>query len=94
MGLLRGFDHFNDVRTIFVSGTMFSMCFFDLMGYQRLYNSSLQYRVRAKGIGDVLRLNDGSRVQKIIYYNGSSGTGGSLAGTPFDVGQLFNGVFF
>ena len=93
-GVQTGLDQYHDVRTLLGSGAIDSMSFSDLMGFQRLYNSSLSYRVRAKGIGDVLRLDDGSRVQKIIYYNGSGGTGGSLAGTPFDTGQLFDGVFF
>ena len=52
-------------------------------------------RIRAKGIGEVLRDNRGSgRDDLLIYYQVDGASGGSLVGTPFDSGQLLDGLFF
>ena len=52
-------------------------------------------RVRAQGIGEVMRTSpDGGNTRRAIYYQANGATGGSLAGTPFDVGQPLQGLFF
>lgn len=57
--------------------------------------SSNNARARAKGIGEVFRAaNDGSWERRAIYYRANGVSGGSLAGTPFDVGQPLFGEFF
>ena len=87
-------EHYADVRTLLGPGTVDSMSFDDLLGFHRQSTSSLTYRIRAKGIGDVMWMRHGSPLTKIIYYRVDGATGGSLAGTPFDTGQVFDGVFF
>lgn len=54
-------------------------------------------RVRAKGIGLILqRFGSGSDASEYsaIYYRVNGQTRGSLVGTPFDVGQPLEGLFF
>ena len=52
-------------------------------------------RIRARGIGEVLRMfPDGRPDREVIWYRANGVEGGSLAGTPFDAGQPFAGVFF
>lgn len=54
-------------------------------------------RVRAKGIGEVLRSNtqsDPTADRRVLYYRVNGMTGGSLAGTPFEAGQPLDGLFF
>ena len=52
-------------------------------------------RVRAQGIGEVLRVaNDRSWERGAIFYSANGVTGGSLAGTPFAPGQPLDGLFF
>ncbi len=58
---------------------------------------SAQLRIRAKGVGEVFRTYgypDGYRERTAIYYQVNGETRGSLAGTPFDVGQPLEGLFF
>jgi hypothetical protein len=51
-------------------------------------------RVRAQGIGEVMRTNtNGDSTRKAIYYQANGVTGGSLAGTPFAPGQLLHNLF-
>lgn len=86
-------DHYtwSYARTLLDSVTVNGMTFNDVRVEQML--SSNFSRVRAKGIGEVLRMtNNGDR--GVIYYRVNGATGGSLAGTPFDAGQPFDGVFF
>ena len=60
--------------------------------------TSREFRIRAKGIGEILRRRrnfDGSiTTSSVIYYYANGNTGGSLAGTPFDTGQPLDGLFF
>ena len=69
-----------------------------LENYGSIGYSRQQFRIRAKGIGQVYRLrltSDGSREeQKAIYYQSNGATGGSLEGTPFEPGQPLDGLFF
>ena len=93
-GIATSLEQYHDVRTKLGSGNIDSLAFADLMGFHRHYNTTNSYRVRAKGIGDVMHMFNGSTVRKIIYYQVDGVTGGSLAGTPFDSGEVFHGVFF
>ena len=62
----------------------------------RYSNSSV--RLRAKGIGEIYRLNRDSSgntsERNAIYYYANGETGGSLTGTPFEPGQPLDGLFF
>ena len=59
------------------------------------YITSNFARVRAKGIGEVMRVaNDGSWERKAIYYQANGVSQGTLAGTPFAAGQPLFGLFF
>lgn len=51
-------------------------------------------RARAQGIGEVLRVRDDGREQRVIFYRANGVTGGSLDGTPFAPGQPLDGLFF
>jgi len=52
-------------------------------------------RIRAKDVGMVFDETDDDTEASILIYHRSNGvTGGSLAGTPFDTGQLLQGLFF
>jgi hypothetical protein len=52
-------------------------------------------RVRAKGVGEVLRAaNDGSWERRLIYYHVNGVTEGDLDGTPFAPGEDLDGFFF
>lgn len=57
-----------------------------------------QFRINAKGIGEIYRRNRSSNGtitdRSLIYYYSDGNTGGSLAGTPFDTGQPLDGLFF
>lgn len=59
--------------------------------------TSSQFRMRAKGIGEIYRRSRGTSVSTnvIFYYRVNGATGGSLVGTPFEpgVGPL-DGLFF
>ena len=57
-------------------------------------NGNDETRIRAKGIGEVLRMTGGTPDREIIFYRANGVENGSLAGTPFDAGQPFDGVFF
>lgn len=71
--------------------TVNDMTFPDIRVEVRFENPA--QRVRARGIGEVLRMTqNGDR--KAIYYRVDGQTGGSLAGTPFDAGQPLDGLFF
>jgi hypothetical protein len=52
------------------------------------------FRIRAKGVGMVFSESSDGTDDLIIYYRADGVTGGSLAGTPFDTGQLLDGLFF
>jgi hypothetical protein len=51
------------------------------------------YRLRAEGIGTILRGQAGSTLN-VIYYRVDGQTDGSLAGTPFAAGAALEGLFF
>jgi hypothetical protein len=73
--------------------TVNGMTFDDVRLEQNIASDSV--RVRAKGIGEILRTaNDGSWERRIIYYRASGITGGDLTGTPFAPGALLDGLFF
>ena len=93
-GVESGLDQSHSVYRLLGQISIGSMTFPDVLGIDRVYNSSRSYRIRAKGIGEIFRMQDGGRVQKVIYYRAGGMSGGSLAGTPFDSGQLFDGIFF
>jgi hypothetical protein len=76
------------------SGTINSVAYPDLRGAQNTYITGLTYRVKAKGIGDVMRLQSGQKARKAIYYRVNGSTGGSLAGTIFAPGEKLDGVLF
>lgn len=78
-----------------VSGplTVNGMTFADVRLEQNI--SADNARVRAKGIGEVLRVaNNGSWERRAIFYRANGVSGGSLAGTPFALGQPLANVFF
>ncbi len=51
-------------------------------------------RIRVKGIGTVEQFTSGSSgPNRVIYYNVDSQTGGSLSGTPFEVGSPIYNLF-
>lgn len=75
------------------AGTINGIAFNDLRGETNTYTSDTRYRVRAKGIGEVLR-QDSFRPQVLVYYRVNGATGGSLEGTPFASGALLDGVLF
>lgn len=83
-----------EVRGILDSYTVNGMTFTDVRIRNRIEGN--QVRLDAKGIGEILRVstdNTGNE-RRIIYYRVNGATGGSLAGTPFDSGQLLDGLFF
>jgi hypothetical protein len=70
------------------------MTFNDVRLEQNIGGSD-QARVRAQGIGEILRVNhDGNWERGVIFYRANGVTGGSLAGTPFAPGQPLDGIFF
>jgi hypothetical protein len=56
--------------------------------------TSRTFRIRAKGVGMVFNESSDGTDELLIYYRADGVTGGSLAGTPFDAGQLLDGLFF
>ena len=74
--------------------TVNDMTFNDVRLEQNIGGSD-QARVRAQGIGEILRVNhDGNWERGVIFYSANGVTGGSLAGTPFAPGQPLAGRFF
>ena len=83
------------IKRLLGSGTIGSMSFSDLRGRDKYYGSSHSYRIAAKGIGRIMRINDGVEMRVPIYYYVNGATDGSLVGTPFDSGAVpFGGLFF
>ena len=83
----------SSIRSLSGPITVNGMTFDDVRLEQNI--SSDNARVRAQGIGEILRVaNDGSWQRRVIFYRANGVTGGSLAGTPFDAGQPLDGLFF
>ena len=73
--------------------TVNGMTFDDVRLEQNIASNNL--RVRAKGIGEVLRVaNNGSWERRLIFYRANGVEGGDLTGTPFAPGALLDGLFF
>ena len=73
--------------------TVNGMTFDDVRLEQSITSDNL--RVRAKGIGEVLRVaNNGSWERRLIFYRANGVEGGDLTGTPFAPGALLDGLFF
>lgn len=81
------------VYSLLGAGTINGIAFSELRGETNTYTSDTRYRVRAKGIGEVLR-QDSGRPRVAIYYRVNGATGGSLEGTPFAPGAPLAGVLF
>ena len=56
--------------------------------------SNNRTRLRAKGIGEILRRDAGQNDRELIYFQANGTTGGSLMGTPFAPGGLLDGLLF
>ena len=68
---------------------------FDDVRLEQNIGATDQGRVRAQGIGEILRVNhDGNWERGVIFYRANGVTGGSLAGTPFAPGEPLDGFFF
>ena len=82
------------VMELLGAGEVDGLAFTDMRGSQRTYDGSSWYEVRAKDIGRVLRLNRDRSPDKVIFYRVGGSTDGSLAGTPFDTGQLLENFLY
>ena len=92
-GTLTTRDNWVSTYTSLGLGTINGIAFDDLRAEINTYTTGVRNRVRAKGIGEVLR-QDENQPRVAIYYQADGGTGGSLAGTPFESGGALDGVLF
>jgi hypothetical protein len=92
---LETFNFFN-VRQFLGAGSVNAIPFDNLVGETSTYSSGSRYRVRAKGLGEVLRILPGAEQKPrfVIYYQANGVTGGSLTGTIFAPGQQLDGILF
>lgn len=88
-------DHYtwSYARALIGAQTVNGMTFDDVRVEDYINVGQGQSRLRAKGIGVILRMDDGGD-QKVVYYRVDGQTGGSLAGTPFDSGAPLQNLFF
>jgi hypothetical protein len=85
------------VQRLLGSGSIKGIDFDDLKASDKYYTSfrSRYFEIYAKGIGKVFKINkSGGSVYEVIYYRVDGVEGGSLVGTPFDVGSVLTGFFF
>jgi hypothetical protein len=94
-GGLDGVSQNVSIRRLVGPGDVGSLSYSDLLVRDKYSGSRHSFRIQAKGIGNVMRVNDGRPMRIAIYYNVEGATDGDLTGTPFENGAMpFGGVFF
>lgn len=83
------------IRRLVGAGDVGSLSYSDLRVRDKFSGTRHSFRIAAKGIGRVMRVNDGQPMAIAIYYNVGGVTDGSLEGTPFACDEYpFGEIFF
>ncbi len=84
-----------DTRLFSLAGsrTYQGIAYDDVRFETRLFTDFSQIRVRAKGVGEIKRIQ-GNSYREAIFYRVNGQTAGSLSGTPFAPGGPLEGLFF